>query len=87
MVNPVTGWPELVQLYGPPTAYKCQQSLDSVWLSRYPRPEEIGMDNGSEFVVEFTDLFKKQRTQKEIKQQLEPTNKYNARTNTPSVRR
>ena len=58
MVDPVTGWPELAQLYGPPTAYKCQQVLDSVWLLRYPRPEEIGMDNGGEFKAEFSELCK-----------------------------
>ena len=48
MVNPVTGWFEQRQLYGPPNAYVCQQILDSVWLSCYPRPKEIGFDNGSE---------------------------------------
>ena len=58
MMDPVTGWVELAQLYGPPTAYKCQQLLDSVWLSRYPRPEEIGMDNGGEFKAEFNELCK-----------------------------
>ena len=46
MVDPVTCWVELAQLYiyRPLTAYKCQQLLDSIWLSRYPRPEEIGIE-------------------------------------------
>ena len=56
MVDPVTGWFEQRQLYGPPNAYLCQQILDSIWLSRYPRPKEIGFDNGSEFKMEFQDL-------------------------------
>jgi hypothetical protein len=56
MVDPVTGWFECAQLYGPPTAYRCQEIPDNVWLSRYPRPKEIGFDNGSEFKAEFTDL-------------------------------
>ena len=56
MVDPVTGLFEQRQLYGPPNAYVCQQILDSVWLSRYPRPKEIGYDNGSEFKLEFKDL-------------------------------
>ena len=56
MVDPVTGWFECTQLYGPPTAYRCQEILDNVWLSRYPRPKEIGFDNGSEFKAEFKDL-------------------------------
>ena len=56
MVDPTTGWVEFCQLYGTPTAYRVQQILDSVWLSRYPRPKEIGMDNGSEFKGVFLDL-------------------------------
>ena len=56
MVDPVTGWPEFAQLYGKPTAYRCQEILDNVWLSRYPRPEEIGFDNGGEFQGQFSDL-------------------------------
>ena len=58
MVDPVTGWFECCQLYGPPTAYRCQQILDTVWLSRYPRPREIGSDNGSEFKGVFSQLCK-----------------------------
>ena len=53
MANPVTGWFEQQQLYGSPTAYRCQAILDSVWLARYPRPGEIGFDNGGEFKSEF----------------------------------
>lgn len=59
MVDPITGWFEACQLYGLPTAYHCQQILDTVWLARYPRPKEIGMDNGSEFKGVFTELFAK----------------------------
>jgi len=33
MVDPVTGWFECCQLYGEPTAYRCQQILVSVWLA------------------------------------------------------
>ena len=39
MVDLVMGWFEQRQLYGPPNAYVYQQILDSVWLSRYPRPK------------------------------------------------
>ena len=56
MVDLVTDWFEQQQLYGPPTAYRCQQILDSVWLSCYPRPKEIGFDNGTEFKAEFKEL-------------------------------
>ncbi len=57
MVDPVTGWFECQQLYGTPSAYRCQQILDTVWLARYPRPKEIGMDNGTEFKGMFSQLY------------------------------
>ena len=41
MVDPVTGWFEQRQLYDEPNAYTCLQILDSVWLSRYPRPKKL----------------------------------------------
>ena len=56
MVDPVTGWFEQAQLYGNPTAYRCQQIFDNTWLARYPRPREIGFDNGGEFKAEFKQL-------------------------------
>ena len=56
MVDPVTGWFEQAQLYRTPTAYRCQQIFDNTWLARYPRPREIGFDNGGEFKAEFKQL-------------------------------
>jgi hypothetical protein len=56
MVDPVTGWFELAPLYGAPTAFRAQQLLNNTWLARYPRPREIGFDNGGEFMAEFKDL-------------------------------
>ena len=60
MVDPVTGWFEMAQIYDgeSPTAKRCQEILDTVWLSRYPRPREIGFDNGGEFKKEFRLLCK-----------------------------
>ena len=56
MVDPVTRWSEFLQFYIPPLVYFCQEILDSVWLSCYPRPKEIGIDNGGEHKKELTDL-------------------------------
>ena len=56
MLDPVTGWFDQRQLCDEPNTYTCQQILDSVWLSRYLRPKEIGFDNGSEFKMEFRGL-------------------------------
>ena len=58
MVDPVTGWFVTCQLSGPPTAYRCQQIFDTIWLSRYLRPKETGNNNGSEFKGVFEELCK-----------------------------
>ena len=39
-----------------PTAFCCQQILDTTWLARYPRPGEIGFDNWGEFKGLFSQL-------------------------------
>ena len=56
MVDPVTGWFELSQLKGKPDAFVCIKCFDSALLARYPRPREIGFNNGGEFMAEFSEL-------------------------------
>ena len=56
MTMMVTGWFEVAVLKAGPTALECQRLLDAYWLCRYPRPSEIGFDNGSEFKAEFLEL-------------------------------
>lgn len=56
MIDPVTSWFEVAVIKGRPTALKAQRILDSYWLSRYPMPEEIGVDGGPEFQAEFREL-------------------------------
>ena len=56
MVDPVTGWFELSQLKGKPDVFVCMKRFDSTWLACYPRPREIGFDNGGEFMAEFSEL-------------------------------
>ena len=58
MIDPVTGWFEVAALQDNPNANEIQRLFDSHWLARYPRPVEIGFDNGSEFKMEFQDLCK-----------------------------
>ena len=58
MVDPVTGWFEYAQLFEPPTSKICKELFESTWLSRYPRPKEIGIDNGTEFQKHFEQLAK-----------------------------
>ena len=48
MIDPATGWFEIAHL-PEATSYETQKAFDSHWLARYPRPMEVGMDNGSHF--------------------------------------
>lgn len=55
MIDPATGWFEIAEV--PKIDSKsCADAFDDVWLSRYPRPQHIGYDNGSEFKKIFDDL-------------------------------
>ena len=56
IVDPVTGWFEYAHFWKAPTADVIQQLFDSTWLAWYPRPREIGFDNGAEFKAEFLEL-------------------------------
>ena len=56
MIDPATGWFECAALKNAPTADEIHRLFDNHWLARYPRPKEIGFDNGSEFKAEFLEL-------------------------------
>ena len=55
MIDPATNWFEISVSKGA-TSEEAQRILDSTWLARYPRPQEIGFDNGGEFKATFNDL-------------------------------
>ena len=55
MIDPATGWFEVKEIEEP-TAACCQAAFDDTWLSRYPRPQKIGFDNGGEFKAVFEEL-------------------------------
>ena len=48
MIDPVTGWFEIAEIDNP-TARTVMNAFDDSWLTRYPRPQYIGYDGGSEF--------------------------------------
>jgi hypothetical protein len=48
MIDPVTGWFEIKAILKPDAA-TVMDAFHEAWLCRYPRPEQIGFDNGSEF--------------------------------------
>jgi hypothetical protein len=47
MIDPSTGWFEVKDVKDK-SAKESMNTFDDVWLSRYPRPEYIGFDNGGE---------------------------------------
>ena len=58
MMDPASNWFEIAALpvNTPPNSDLCQQLFGETWLTCYPRPQEIGFDNGSEFKAVFRDL-------------------------------
>ena len=55
-IDPATGWFEITEIKNK-TSAEMSQLLDEVWLSRYPRPQNIIFDNGSEFKKDFRYIF------------------------------
>ena len=58
-IDPVTGWFEIVQV--PSTdqsSARISQLFNQTWVSRYPRPQRVRFDNGSEFKKNFIPLLK-----------------------------
>ena len=57
MIDPATGWFEVKDISNP-AANDCMQAFDDVWLSRYPRPQYLGYDNGNEYKNVFEEMHK-----------------------------
>ena len=49
MIDPATGWFEIVE-YSNKRAITIANLVEQVWLSRYPWPQVINYDQGSEFI-------------------------------------
>ncbi len=57
MIDPATGWFEVKDVKRQ-TADACMAAFDDTWLSRYPRPQILGYDNGSEYKATFNQMRK-----------------------------
>ena len=55
MIDPVTGWFEVISIPDK-TAHTVMEAFNNTWLTRYPRPQYIGYDNGSEFKAQFKQM-------------------------------
>ena len=73
MIDPVTGWFEIVEIPSyivvdiknknlqesiDKSSARVSRLFDQTWLSRYPRPNKVVFDNGSEFKKDFVPLLK-----------------------------
>ena len=85
MVDPVIGRFEQAQLYGPPTASCCQQIFGNTWLTCYPRPREIGFNNGGELKAEFKELCTTMDLIEKTSLPWNPQSKLNSRKNSSST--
>ena len=55
MIDPATGWFELKTTDGK-SAMEVANIVEQTWLSRYPWPQEIVYDRGSEFMGDFANM-------------------------------
>ena len=55
IIDPVMEWFKVAHL-PEATSYQTQKAFDSYWLARYPRPMEVGVDNGSHLKRHFMEL-------------------------------
>ena len=55
MIDPATGWFEMKQLVNK-QADEVANAIETTWLTRYPWPQEITYDAGSEFKAEFKSM-------------------------------
>ena len=75
MIDPATGWFEMQQL-DTKRADEVANKIETTWLTRYPRPEEITFDGGPEFKREFKELI-----EKEYQLKAKPSSVRNPRAN------
>lgn len=71
MIDPATGWFEIRDVETT-SAEACSNAFDDVWLSRYPRPEKLGYDNGSEFKETFEEMRKNYGMKKKLSSSYNP---------------
>ena len=55
MIDPATGWFEVKDVAAPDSE-NCMIAFDDTWLCRYPRPQFLGYDGGSEYKAMFNQL-------------------------------
>jgi hypothetical protein len=55
MIDPATGWLEIKEV-PKKKDITIAETVEQVWLTRYPKPQVLNFDRGSEFMVEFAEV-------------------------------
>ena len=55
MIDPATGWIEIKEIPNK-KAITIAEAVEQVWLTRYPKPQVLNFDRGSEFMAEFAEM-------------------------------
>ena len=55
MIDPVTGWFEMAQITNK-TAANVADVAEKTWFTRYPLPQKLILDRGTEFLAEFAKM-------------------------------
>ena len=56
MIDPATGWFEIKEVPGTKRADIVANVVEQAWLNRYPWPQEVILDRGTEFMAEFSAM-------------------------------
>jgi hypothetical protein len=56
-IDPATGWFEMEQISNK-TAAEVEDICETTWFTRYPLPQRITLDRGTEFMAEFAKMVK-----------------------------
>ena len=76
MIDPATGWFEIKQVPGTKSADVVANIVEMVWLNRYPWPQKVILDRGTEFMAEFSKMI-----QDDYGVKKKPTTKRNPQAN------
>lgn len=55
MIDPATGWLEIKEIPNK-EASTIAETVEQVWLTRYPKPQVLNFDRGTEFMAEFAEM-------------------------------
>ena len=76
MIDPATGWFEIKDVPGTKRADVVANIVEQTWLNRYPWPQRVILDRGTEFMAEFSQM-----VQEEYGVKKKPITKRNPQAN------